>query len=97
GYAGSRMIAGTLIVRGRAGPLPGYLMNRGTIVLAKGATVFSPTFADCGVHELLSNALMAAFVKPYSPESAAILRKPWRRFMGDMATIGRGEIFCPAA
>ena len=30
------MIAGTLIVRRAAGPLPGYLMRRGTVVLAGG-------------------------------------------------------------
>ncbi|HEU4661790.1 MAG TPA: formylmethanofuran dehydrogenase subunit C [Pseudolabrys sp.] len=95
-YAGSRMIAGTLVVRGRAGRLPGYLMNRGTIVLAKNSDALSPTFSDCGVHELLSNTLMAEFIKPYSPELAGLLRNRWRRFMGDMATIGKGEIYCPA-
>ncbi len=96
-YAGSRMIAGTLIVRGRAGPLPGYLMSRGTIVLAEGSNVLSPTFADCGVHDLLSNALMAAFIKPYSSELAEFVRTPLRRLMGDMAGVGKGEILYPPA
>jgi formylmethanofuran dehydrogenase subunit C len=95
--AGSRMLAGTLIVRGRAGPLPGYLMNRGTLILGAGCDVVSPTFADCGVHEFTVNALMAAFVQPHSPIVAAMLRRPWRRLIGDMAVIGRAEIFCPPA
>jgi formylmethanofuran dehydrogenase subunit C len=96
-YAGSRMIAGTVIVRGRAGALPGYLMSRGTLVLCEGSDRLSPTFADCGVHEFVANTLMAAFVRPYSPDTAALLRRPWRRLMGDMAVIGKAEIFCPPA
>ncbi len=96
-HAGSRMIAGTLIVRGRAGPLPGYLMARGTIVFAAGCDALSPTFADCGTHDLVASALLADFVKPYSPETASLLRRPWRRLLGDMAVIGKGEIFYPPA
>lgn len=95
--AGSRMIAGTLIVRRRAGPLPGYLMTRGTLVLAGGCVALSPTFADSGLHEFVANALMANFVKPHSPDVAALLRQPWRRLLGDMAVIGKGEIFYPLA
>ena len=34
----------------RAGPLPGYLMKRGTIVLGADCEQLSPTFIDCGVH-----------------------------------------------
>jgi formylmethanofuran dehydrogenase subunit C len=94
-HAGSRMIAGTLIVRGRAGPLPGYLMARGTVVLAGGADVLSPTFADCGIHDFEANALMAAYIKPYSPALADELRRPWQRLAGDMAVTGKGEIFYP--
>jgi formylmethanofuran dehydrogenase subunit C len=93
-YAGSRMIAGTLVVGGRAGPLPGYLMARGTIVLAGGCNDHSPTFADCGVHDLVASTLMAQYVRPHSPNLAAQLRQPWQRLLGDMAVIGKGEIFC---
>ena len=95
-YVGSRMIAGTIIVGGRAGRLPGYLMNRGTIVTINGSDGLSPTFADSGVHELLATALMARYVETYSREVAATLRRPWRRLLGDMAVIGKGEIFYPS-
>ncbi len=94
-HAGSRMIAGTLIVGGRAGALPGYLMARGSIVLADGHQALAPTFSDCGVHDLVASALMAQYVQPYSGELANRLRQPWRRLLGDMAVIGKGEIFCP--
>jgi formylmethanofuran dehydrogenase subunit C len=94
-HAGSRIIAGTLIVRGRAGRLPGYLMNRGTIITMDGSDALSPTFADSGVHEFVASALMASYVQAYSPEVAAMLRRPWRRLLGDMAAVGKGEIFYP--
>jgi formylmethanofuran dehydrogenase subunit C len=90
-YSGSRMIAGTLIIRRKAGALPGYLMKRGTIVLGEGA--LSPTFADCGVHRLVAMRLVAGYLKPYSKPVSALLRGPLRRFAGDMAVLGNGEIF----
>jgi len=96
-HAGSRMIAGTLIIGGRAGALPGYLMARGTIVLAGGHEALAPTFADCGVHDLVASTLMAHYVQPHSAELGQRLRQPWRRLLGDMAAMGKGEIFCPPA
>ncbi|MBO0755653.1 MAG: formylmethanofuran dehydrogenase subunit C, partial [Bradyrhizobiaceae bacterium] len=92
-YAGSRMIAGTVVVAGRSGPLPGYLMKRGTIVLGMKDVRLSPTFIDCGVHDLIAARLMAAFIGVYSARAAELLGRPLRRFAGDMATIGKGEIF----
>jgi len=95
-YAGSRMIAGTLVVAGRSGALPGYLMKRGTIVLGNTAAGLSPTFIDCGAHDLVAARLMAAFIDRYSTHAAKLLGRPLWRFVGDMATLGRGEIFLPA-
>jgi formylmethanofuran dehydrogenase subunit C len=92
-WAGSRMIAGTLILAGPAGPLPGYLMRRGTIVLGSGATQLSPTFIDCGTHDLIALRLLAAFVGSHSARAATLLRRPLRRLAGDMAVLGKGEIF----
>jgi len=92
-YAGSRMIAGSLIVGRKAGPLPGFLMKRGTIVLGEGCSLMSPTFVDCGQHELLAMRLWAGFVDPLSKSAAALLRRPLQRLAGDMAVLGKGEIF----
>jgi formylmethanofuran dehydrogenase subunit C len=94
-HPGSRMIAGTLIVRRRAGPLPGYLMRRGTIILGEGSDELSPTFLDGGVHELVAMRLLAAFVNHHSAKVASALRRPLRRLAGDMAVLGKGELFCP--
>jgi formylmethanofuran dehydrogenase subunit C len=92
-WAGSRMIAGTLVVAGPAGALPGYLMRRGSIVLGSGAGEMSPTFIDCGTHDLIALRLMGMFVGGYSARAGAILRRPLRRLAGDMAVLGKGEIF----
>ncbi|MGB8633604.1 MAG: formylmethanofuran dehydrogenase subunit C [Xanthobacteraceae bacterium] len=92
-YAGSRMIAGTLIVRRSAGPLPGYLLKRGTIVLGEGSSVLSPTFVDCGRYELVAMRWLAGMLEPYSKAAVALLRGPLTRFAGDMAILGKGEIF----
>lgn len=92
-YPGSRMIAGTLVVVGRAGPLPGYLMKRGTIVLGEGSDCLSPTFVDCGVHDLVAARLMAGFLAEYSARAAKLFSRPLRRLAGDMAVLGKGEIF----
>lgn len=95
-YAGSRMIAGTLVVLGRTGPLPGYLMKRGTIVIGDTIEELSPTFIDCGVHDLVALRLMADFVGGYSARGGKLFRRPLRRFAGDLATLGKGEIFIRA-
>jgi formylmethanofuran dehydrogenase subunit C len=92
-YAGSRMIAGTLIVRRSAGPLPGYLLKRGTIVLGEGSSAPSPTFVDCGRYELVAMRWLAGMLEPYSKAAGALLRRPLTRFAGDMAILGKGEIF----
>ncbi len=91
-YAGGRMIAGTVVVLGRAGRLPGYLLKRGTIFLG-GCGALSPTFVDCGVHQLLGNRFMAAMVESHSKRAAKLMRQPLRRLAGDMAILGKGEIF----
>jgi formylmethanofuran dehydrogenase subunit C len=92
-YPGSRMIAGTLIVGRQAGAMPGFLMKRGTIVLGEGTSVLSPTFVFTGWHELIAMRLLAGFVEPYSKRAAALLRRPLRRLAGDMAVLGKGELF----
>jgi len=91
-YAGSRMLAGTPIVGGDIGPEAGYLLRRGTIVVGA-ETGVSATFVDCGVQELVANRLMAAFLAADSAAAASLLRRPLRRFAGDMAVLGKGEIF----
>src|SRR6185437_15414565 len=94
--AGSRMVAGTLAIGGQAGALPGYLMNRGTILLAGGAAEMAPTFLDCGAFELVAARLLADYVETISRRLGAVFRGPLRRYAGDLAALGKGEIFVRA-
>jgi formylmethanofuran dehydrogenase subunit C len=94
-WPGSRLIAGTLIVLGRTGLNPGYLMRRGTIVLAKPPTL-AATFVDCGQFASSFPAVFGRFLLPESRGAARLFRAPLRRFAGDMAVLGKGEIFVPA-
>jgi formylmethanofuran dehydrogenase subunit C len=71
-------------------------MRRGTIVLGMASGDFGPTFVDCGVHDLTAHRLMAAYIRESSAKSAKLLRVPLRRLMGDMAVLGKGEIFVAA-
>jgi formylmethanofuran dehydrogenase subunit C len=67
-------------------------MKRGTIVLGADCEALSPTFIDCGVHALVAMRLMAGFVGDFSRRAGACLRDPLRRYAGDMAVLGKGEI-----
>ena len=96
-YAGSRMIAGTLAIGGEAGDLPGYLMSRGTILLGREATRLSPSFGDCGEHDLVAARLIADFVARESAKLARLFRRRLRRLAGDLAALGKGEILLPSA
>jgi formylmethanofuran dehydrogenase subunit C len=96
-YAGSRMIAGTLAIGGEAGDLPGYLMGRGTILLGRGATLLSPTFGDCGEHDLVAARLLADYIAQASAKLGDLFRRPLRRLAGDLAALGKGEILLPRA
>ncbi len=94
-FFGSRIIAGTLIARGGAGRMPGYLMRRGTILLGA-APDLSPTFVDCGAHHLDFARVFSRLLAPDSTGAADLFAAPLRRFGGDTAVLGKGEVFFPA-
>ncbi|MCQ8783175.1 formylmethanofuran dehydrogenase subunit C [Mangrovibrevibacter kandeliae] len=93
--AASRMIAGTLLVGGRAADGAGTLMRRGTVIVAGGVSELGPTFLDNGVAQLLALRLMARGY-PGIGWIGERLARPMRRFGGDTAALGKGEVFVPA-
>jgi formylmethanofuran dehydrogenase subunit C len=95
-YAGSRMIAGTLLVLGATGQLPGYLMRRGTLFLAR-KPALSPTFLPCGAFEFGFTRIFADRLKAESRAAARLLRGSFERYAGDMAVLGKGEILVAAS
>ena len=89
-YAGARVIAGTLILQGRVGRLAGYGMRRGSLILNQKPKDLLPTFGDCGVLDfdylaLLERGLRQSGIRVSLGDRA-------RRYMGDMAVLGKGEM-----
>lgn len=93
-HAGSGMVAGTLVVCGAAGALPGILMRRGTIVLGKPAEL-APSFVVSGGAPPVFSVLLARAVAPVSQVAAGCVREAAARYAGDMAVLGKGEVFAP--
>jgi formylmethanofuran dehydrogenase subunit C len=91
-YAGSGMVAGTLVVCGSAGVLPGILMRRGTIVLGRPAEL-APSFVPSGGAGLVFTRLLARGVGAFSERAAACVQAAGARYAGDMAVLGKGEVF----
>lgn len=90
--AGSRMIGGTILSERGFGAAPGLLMRRGTLI---GPAVDSmlPTFADTGMHDLVILRILSRyFSKTLGPLAPRPLPGTVRKYAGDLATIGKGEI-----
>ncbi len=90
--AGSRMVGGTIWTETGFGLDPGRLLRRGTLI---GPSVerFLPTFNNCGKHDLnilrIMNKYVADTLGPLAPRPLPLMV---RRFAGDLATLGKGEI-----
>lgn len=86
----SHMIAGT-VVCARPGPHPGTLMRRGTLLLGEAALL--PTFVPAGLAaDSAFLRLLARALRPLSAAAARLADSAAARFVGDMATLGKGEI-----
>ena len=89
---GSRMVGGTFVVEGGLGDGPGPLMRRGTLI-APSARSLLATFNDCGRHDLRFLGILHRYL---ADVLGSLAPKPFpamvRRYAGDMATIGKGEI-----
>jgi len=99
-FCASRVIAGTVAVMGEVGKLPGYGLRRGTLLLWREPSSLPPTFGDCGTVTLLylqlwfeswqKMGLPGRFADP----SCAFTRV--RKWGGDLAAVGHGEILLRA-
>ena len=93
-YCGSRMLAGTIAVAGGVGAFPGMAMRRGTLLLEQPPPELIATFQDCGEY---AHAFLTLLVRSWRglPGRFGTLpegRVRARRYMGDLANDGRGEI-----
>lgn len=90
--AGERMMGGTIWAGGGFGRDAGIQMRRGTLI-GPSVDQMRPTFLDCGLHELGIVAIMGRYLKDLLGDLApAPVTGEVRRFAGDMASLGRGEI-----
>jgi formylmethanofuran dehydrogenase subunit C len=93
-YCGSRMIAGTIAVAGGVGSFPGMGMRRGTLLLDQAPVELVATFNDCGESPNLFLTLLVRSWRSLPGRFATLphRRVRARRYMGDLANDGRGEI-----
>lgn len=91
--AGIGMIAGNVIVFGSAGEDPGRFNKRGTIVVCGSVTV-SPTYRyDCTYRPPhIAVTLVHLKTRRKLPIDDDLSAARFRRYSGDMAELGRGEI-----
>jgi formylmethanofuran dehydrogenase subunit C len=91
--AASRLVAGTICIAGKVGAHAGYGMRRGTLLLTQTPGQIPPTFAEGGrgfdVFWSLLVRSLAAEIAPFSGLDASVLP---RRYAGDLAVDGRGEV-----
>jgi formylmethanofuran dehydrogenase subunit C len=93
-YCASRMLAGTIAIAGNVGSRAGYAMRRGTLLLFRQPKELLPTFADCGAHPLGFLTLLRQSWRILGGAFADLGERgvSVRRFMGDAANGGKGEI-----
>lgn len=90
--AGNRMMGGTIWAAGGFGASAGVQMRRGTLISPRLDDPL-PTFLDCGVHDLGILRIMSRHYSATLGDLAPVLPTgPMRRYAGDMAHLGRGEI-----
>ncbi|MCH9807267.1 MAG: formylmethanofuran dehydrogenase subunit C [Alphaproteobacteria bacterium] len=90
--SGARMMGGVIWAEQGLSRGAGAQMRRGTLI---GPMVETPlaTFADCGELDLLIVRIMDRHWREQLGESAPpAITGPTRRLMGDMASLGKGEI-----
>lgn len=92
-FAAAHMIAGSVLVFGRLGKRPGAGMRRGTIVTFGDAPELLPTFryACCFEPVFLRFYLRRLDEWGLGTESA-LMDSCFRRYVGDMNGVGKGEI-----
>ncbi|HSC99584.1 MAG TPA: formylmethanofuran dehydrogenase subunit C [Casimicrobiaceae bacterium] len=95
-YCGARMLAGTIVVRGTVGAGAGAGMQRGTLMVATMPPLLG-TFSDCGTHALPFLPVLRKHLIDAGPPSARFtIGERVRRFVGDRAYAGLGEILVSA-
>ena len=89
-YAAARMIAGTILLKGRVGRWAGYGLRRGSLILDKEPKELLATFGDCGTLDFNWLRILDRQLKATDGRFKVGYRA--RRLIGDMAVLGKGEM-----
>jgi len=90
------MIAGTIVVAGEAGQMPGYLMRRGSILLDRMPRALSPTFLESGPWFSAFASLLERHLTSEAIVDYPFLGEGPMRYVGDNAVLGKGELIIAA-
>ena len=100
-YAGSRLLGGTIVVGGRNGENVGRNMQYGSMILMgereRALESHASNFANCGRHHIPFLNVLATYVKTVdaSVGKALARQQMFRRYIGDRAVVGKGEVWTP--
>lgn len=95
-FAGSRMVGGTIWTELGFGTDPGMLLRRGTLI-GPSAERILPTFADSGKHDLVILRVLSRYLREkLGAQAPRPLPIAVRKYAGDLATIGKGELLLTA-
>ena len=88
---GARLLAGTLVVAGGCGDLSGFGLRRGSLILGRMPERIPEMFNDAGMVDLTYLGLLHRYAEGILPGVVPALSSA-RRYMGDQAFGGKGEI-----
>lgn len=98
-FCAARMVAGTIAVAGRIGAHAGYAMRRGTLLLLGSAAAPPPTFVETAPAAEAYLRLLRRHWRAHLDAGSVFAGRAggseeWRarRWLGDLASDGRGEI-----
>jgi formylmethanofuran dehydrogenase subunit C len=92
-FCASRMLAGTVAVLGKVPRFAGHGMKHGTLLLNSMPAELPATFNDCGANDLNFLTLLLKSWQTLDSKFAQLEpRTRVRRYMGDLANAGKGEI-----
>jgi formylmethanofuran dehydrogenase subunit C len=95
-YAGSRMIGGTIWAEQGFGPSPGVMLRRGTLIGPSVERLLA-TFVDTGKQDLVILRILSRYLTASLGQLAPRpLSGTVRKYAGDLATVGKGEILITA-
>ena len=96
-WAAANMLAGTVVVAGECGPNPGLGLRRGSLILLRAPPGLPATFNDGGVHDFLFLTLLDRHLRGLGApiDRFPTLEPRMRRYSGDLACGGAGEILVP--